>query len=341
MIKPMLSLLKRVLLDFLSWVYYDIILSNRHLYYGNYYHNNGKIHRYIKMLFRWDRWIILLKYKILSKQPRVNIDNSMMPLVNRLKSDGVIFIENFANGKECDEILTLESNKKVEYRSSDGSITQYKYVPLSRNLMSIWIDSRIREIVSNYFGRKVFGATYPHIHSINPLTSSPSSKECKAHSQINASWHYDNPLYISCFLLLHDVGMKDSHMQVLKGTHRVCNVNFSERDRYLSDEYVNKKKFDTIDCVGKKGTLVIFDATVFHRLKNVRNSPRTAFKFEISCGNDLNMNYKDISNSLCLGFDIESLNKEQRDFLSGLYPEVHRGYGFDGAEFKKMNKNIY
>jgi len=341
MIKSILSPIKKALLSILNFIYYEVILSNRDLYYGNYYQNNGKIHRYAKLLFRWDRWIIYMKFKTFSKQPIAKTDNPSNPFVDKLKSDGVIFLENFANVKDCDAILELKSNKKTQYTSSDGSLTDYKYLPLNKNLINIWLDSRINEIVSNYFRRKVFGATYPHILCINPLTSSLSSRECDAHSQINATWHFDNPLYISCFLLMHDVGMQDSHMQVLKGTNKALNINLSVRDRYLSDEYVDKKQFEIIDCIGKKGTLIIFDSTVFHRLKNIKNSPRLALKFEISCGNDLNMNYKDIANSLSLGFDIESLDKEKKDFLSGLYPTVHRGFGFNGGEFKKMNKNIY
>jgi len=323
------------------FVYFDIILSNRDLYYGNYYQNNGKIHRWFKFLFRWDRWVIYFKFKVFSRHPILKTDKLKSRIVEKFKSDGVIFIENFVSNKECDELLSLESCKKTQHKSIDGSITQYEYLPLNKNLANIWLDSRISTIVTHYFGTKVFGATYPHILSINPLSSSLPSRKCDAHSQINASWHYDNPLYVGCFLLLHDVGKDDSHMQVLKGTNDFLNINLSLRDRYLSDEYIDKNNLEKIDCIGDKGTLVIFDATSFHRLKNIKNSPRRVLKFEISCGNDLNMNYKDISNSLSLGFDLESLEKEKKDFLSGLYPDVHRGFAFNGEEFKKMNKNIY
>jgi len=331
----------------LSKIYFTVFCWNGNFYYDRYFANCRKVDLFIKNILRMGRIKIYLKYKLFCprREKRNLISDENKKDVEKLKKDGYLKIEKFVSPDICDKLILLAENegRDVKYiNEQDAGVTTYRYLPIDNNLAGIWVNKKIVELASGYFGRTVYAAMYPHYHSITSKSDSLPTKISTADSQINSSWHYDNPLYLACFILLSDVDVNDSHTQYLEGTNRCRNINLYQRDLYMSDENVKATKRKVAHLTGKKGDLVIFDESGFHRLWNSKGSSRKAIKFEISCGNDINMNYEDIYNCLSIGFKLDDLDSKSLSYLSGLFPQkIKRGYSYTRREYKTMKEDIY
>ena len=86
----------------------------------------------------------------------------------------------------------------------------------------------------------------------------------------------------------------------------------------------------------KKGTIYLHEGNTLHKLKTEHGeSDRLALHLEFTAGSNILLDCNAISKSLSSGFDLNKLNKDQRNILKGIFPKsLSKGY--------EINKeNIY
>ena len=66
-------------------------------------------------------------------------------------------------------------------------------------------------------------------------------------------------------VLMTDVGPDDQHMTYIKGTHRRVHPPGKSLRNWTDREVEPFAGFEHLDCVGKAGTVVLFDANGLHR----------------------------------------------------------------------------
>ena len=322
----------RILVGLYRRIYIKTLRDSK-VYYGNYKNSINPSRVFIKNLINPTRWLMRLsnpKSKKFSLE--MSSSESLQNIYKELNSNGAVVIPNFASQEICDSLVgqNLEKSLQVKYVSDlDGAETVYKYAIFSKELTEIFLNKDILKIARAYFKREVYASTYPHFHYVHPKCDSPSSRETASWSQINSSWHYDVPLSLACFLLLQDVSITGSHTKYAAKTNHVFNAHVSNEDRYLSDEYVENSGIKVLDLCGKRGDLVIFDPNGFHKLHNVAASNRHALKFEIGCGNRVELDANRMHNALQNGFDPAHVDEESRRFLQSIFPT---GEVFDFVE---------
>jgi hypothetical protein len=299
-------------------------LRDSEVYYGNYKNSITPARIFVKNLINPTRWFVRInKAKSKKFSAEISSNESLQKIHNELNANGAVVIPNFASQELCDSLVmqNREKSLQVKYVSElDGAETVYKYAIFSKEIEEIFLNKDVLKLSRAYFKRDVYASTYPHFHYVHPKCDSPGSRETKSWSQINSSWHYDVPLSLVCFLLLQDVSITGSHTKYAANTNHIFNAHVSNEDRYLSDEYVKNSGIKVLDLCGKRGDLVIFDPNGFHKLHNVAASDRHALKFEIGCGNRVELDASRIQNAMQNGFDPRRLDEESRRYLQSIFP---------------------
>ena len=318
-----------------------IKLMPNNLFYGDYKNITNKKILIFKNILNPSRFYYSKKFGTNNNYRAKKMPSKFKREFDFLKENGCVVIKDFLNIKDCKTLINQKKNtnfKKTYINDLDQAKTEYNFLPLSKELEQIWLNHELIDFFSNYFKKPSIASTFPHIHQVSPKLGSIPTNKTKAFSQVNSSWHYDIPLSLTVFVLLTKVSKNDSHTQYLKASHKLPNVNVSNEDRYLSDEYVKIKNHEIIDLIGNEGDLIIFDPSGFHRLLNVDNSPRTALKYEVCCGGRVELDYKKISNLLYNYKKIESKTVQNCDFLSGILPSGN--FDYQNKQYSK-SINIY
>jgi len=89
-------------------------------------------------------------------------------------------------------------------------------------------------------------------------------------------------------MLLKDLDLSDTRMQIAKKDHRFHRIQSGILDYYYSDEFIQFKK-DICNLVGEKGTRYLFDSNAPHRVFLKKDSLRIALNANFTPGNNNNV----------------------------------------------------
>ena len=245
-----------------------------------------------------------------------------------LKCGGVV-IENYFSedkiqkflDKYKSEIENMKNSKPAEY-------VIYKGIPLkiSKELIELWLDRKLMEIISAYLGREALARGYPYLFytTVNDKVRSKliHDKKLKPEPMGPVGWHVDHSVILVLHILLEDVTSEDSCMEYVPGAHKFPNMAL-----LYSDEVVEKFAKKPVKCIGKKGTVYFHHGNTIHRLKTESKSNRLNLTLGFTAGSNILIECDLISKCLSSGFDLNKLDIYQRRILRGIFPISHgKGY---------------
>ena len=194
-------------------------------------------------------------------------------------------------------------------------------MPISEELIDLWIDPILVEIISSFYGRRALSRNYPSII----YTLSRKKTDSRAETETNSAnfWHVDHSVLFNLHILLEDLSAEDAHMEYIPGSHKIFNSVNSP-----SDEVVKKIGKEPIKCFGKKGTIYMHEGNTLHKLKTEHGeSDRLALHLEFTAGSNVLLDCNNISKCLSSGYDLKKLDKYKRDVLRGIFPKsLEKGY---------------
>lgn len=259
-------------------------------FYGRYFGSDNFFVLLIKNVVRPKRFFIKLIYGqviplpsfILLSTPAVDVQE-MTPqwkeYFNILRRDGIVFIPEYFEGSAANLVERYKLNSE-EYPPRD------KYYRSSVDLndpdvFKIVTDPRLLNVMAEYYGCQPFLRLFPGLN----CTHSGSVKELEAPG-FNDFWHYDTVNQLTVHILLKDISVSDNCMLFAKGSHLKHREYLTNNDYFYSEEYMDKY-FEIIPCVGKAGTLVIFDSNGLHRLDLKPGTFRSHLHLNYTPGNDM------------------------------------------------------
>lgn len=247
-----------------------------------------------------------------------------------LKCGGVV-IENYFSedkiqkflDKYKSEIENMKNSKPAEY-------VNYKAIPLkiSNELIELWLDRKLMEIISAYFGRETLAREYPTLFyaTVNDKVRSKLmyDKKLKIDEAMGpVAWHVDHSVLLNLHILLEDVTSEDSCMEYIPGTHKFPNMTL-----LYSDEVIEKFGKKPVKCIGKKGTIYFHQGNTIHRFKTESKSNRLNLTLGFTAGSNILIFCDLISKCLSSGFDLNKLDVYQRRILRGIFP-IQYDKGFE------------
>jgi len=240
-----------------------------------------------------------------------------------LKTTGVSIIAEYFSAAQCDAVIECLGLANAFSEEADAYRGSGKILKLNALTTSFWLDMPLVALLGKYLQRFPYARDYPSVSVANPDFSSVPTRlvETLENINLNVGWHYDTVNLVQFHVLLNDVDCNGSCMQVLGGTHRHHHLRLSPDDYWLSDEYVKDRNYPVINCVGKKGTVYVFDSNAYHRFQAVKGKPRAFLKCEFTPGNNILMQCAKVAESLSEDENaLRALDPAQREILSGVYP---------------------
>jgi hypothetical protein len=248
--------------------------------------------------------------------------------IETLRSDGIVVIENYMQDEQLQDLkIDFESFvKSVEKlplgpmkMTPGGSLhpqTQYpeqgydieynmtfSYNPFkySKRFLGVALDEYILEIIKGYIGKNFM------LQQAAALRYHPHEKRDFGSWQ----WHHDSwGRKVNVMLLLTDVTQNDQYMSYMKRSHKIYHSykNTVINDRFTEEDVKKLCGQSVLNCTGKAGTLIIFDANGFHRGNRSLGRARDSLSNQYTAGRYL------------WPFDIpavftDSLSKDQMEFL--------------------------
>ncbi|MBA4067506.1 MAG: hypothetical protein C0501_28110 [Isosphaera sp.] len=209
----------------------------------------------------------------------------MRPAVEALRRDGIVILPGFVSGERlaaCQRSFdrTMDAVRDappaperpmpwrylgMAYREYEHQVAgcnfghSFRPFDEDRALLDVALDEFVLGVVGRYFHRRF------QLSQANVARQYPEAPR----DYSSWMWHHDGlGPRINVMLLLTDVGPADQYMSYLKGTHRrrygfdILNgrTRFTEADR--------QRRFagaEQADCLGRAGTVVVFDSNGAHR----------------------------------------------------------------------------
>lgn len=148
--------------------------------------------------------------------------------------------------------------RKLEVGSSfhfDWSLNDPKVLELLTNV-------NIQKMIYNYYGRQHFLRENPYVFD---------TKRTEFTNDITELFHIDQLNQVSMVLLLNDIDFNSTHMEIQIGSNK---THWDYNRNNLDQKFV-KSSFKTFRCIGKAGTVYLFNAgCLFHRALIKNNSRR-------------------------------------------------------------------
>lgn len=178
----------------------------------------------------------------------------------------------------------------------------------SASFLKLALDPFILEIIAGYIGKRFM------LQQATALRCYPNEKNDFGSWQ----WHHDSwGRKINVMFLFTEVTEKDQHMSYMKGSNKFYHslLRTSINDRFTQEEVDSVCGKTAFRCLGKPGTVFIFDANGFHRGNRNLGAVRDTLIVQYTAGRYL------------WPFDIpeaflSGLSKAQRDFLE-LNPNIN------------------
>lgn len=255
---------------------------------------------------------------------------------NVLLKHGVVVLNNYFNK---DQIVSFREKYKkfIGYPPSDLASKNGDILPLSPELISMWRDEKIIEVIENVINHEVYGRDYPRFTMVHPRKNIDGSIQIK---NTASEIHVDHVSIVSAAVYFTNVTSETSRMQVLSGTHRflIYPLRFSKK---VQQAFLDK--FELLDCVGGIGTVQIHLGDVLHRFMPVAESSRLWVQLPFSDGHNILFDPWSMAMSIPRGNEGMSFVEVTEDrFFDGLYPRMPlKGYKLrDGKIHPVKGNNI-
>ena len=241
--------------------------------------------------------------------------------LENLCSNGGCVIKNYFPESVINNFIDENKELIKNLKSYESNHIDYKIetLKLSKTLSYLWMEKNLINLIKSFFGTGVYARNYPYIY----YTYVPSiNKTNQNESQVADSWHIDHSVLFNLHILLEDVSEEDTCMEIVPKSHK----NFTIASLY-TDNVVNQFSKDRIKCTGKKGTVYMHTGNAVHRLSPKSGSNRLNLHFEFTPGSNILVDVNNIKKCLDSEFNIESLEKYQREILKVIFPTKQiKGY---------------
>ena len=240
-----------------------------------------------------------------------------------IKFGGCVIPEYFSD----EEINKLKETNKDKIKSlikdQDENINNNDILPLSTDLIKIWLDDGILSLIKVFFGTNVYARNYPYAMYTKVASNYEGMDEAGVKKMHWAKdWHVDHSVLFNVHVVLEDINEEGSRMQILKNSDK-----FHHYGSNFSDELVSNKNFEKLECIGKKGTVYLHSGNVVHRFKAEPGTDRLITHFEFSPGSNILLNTKGIVKSLNNGYDLDTLDHRKMEIIYPLFPrKLDKGY---------------
>jgi Phytanoyl-CoA dioxygenase (PhyH) len=232
-----------------------------------------------------------IKDEFFAKQPVLPAHESVKDYVSNLNRDGMVVIPNFLTQEQCQRLIKSQPDDTKFMASPEGDESKF-YLNANANpaFSAFFDDARIPRIMKGYIGEN----TVPLRQSMEVRT-----KKGAVHA-FNRMFHMDSwKPRVKAFLYLHDVAEGDAPLCYLKGSHKghwrlpmeyrmhkqyQAGDNGYSKDLdvvwvgcYWPYEVANFKSENDLEevvCMGKAGTLVVFDARGLHKATELVSDSR-------------------------------------------------------------------
>lgn len=244
------------------------------------------------------------------KCPSVKINSNMKEKVRELKSSGITslisedtikiaeeirdniqgtFQDDLSDGLNRDgDLLSKrdssgrDRNVVCSYGFDDSSFQRAFLVPFSDISMKKFCFHRdLLGIIYNYFNRQPFYDRHVHFNVTAFNNEELPNDAC--------CWHSHDHHTIVVQLLLHDLDLTHSHLQIAKNTHKIPFFSGPKSKTIDAVEEEMKSFPDSMiaDGIGKMGTVLIADVRGYHRIKFVSGRTRYNLHAVINTGHTI------------------------------------------------------
>tara|TARA_B100001093_G_C26835551_1_gene1018168 strand:- start:637 stop:1455 length:819 start_codon:yes stop_codon:yes gene_type:complete len=215
-------------------------------------------------------------------------------VINDLNDQGISFIPNFLPKHQIKKIsievrplmrnLIKKPNKKLKYyrNTHEGLFRLYNISKVSPTSQLFYNSKLIKNFSKYYVSKNV--SFYQDMVEIRQKINRPLNQ-----LQFSSDkFHFDDwRIRLKFFLLLTDVGKKNSPLQYVPKSHKI-NKNAMEEDLFINKkngkygfyknseikEILKSENLKVLNCTGKAGTLIIVNTNGIHKgtpLKDLKN----------------------------------------------------------------------
>lgn len=189
-----------------------------------------------------------------------------------LRNYGTLIVKNCFTKKEIDLFLKDNSNICPKKYYKNNSIQKYMQkntteLPLGKN--KFIFDDRIIKILelSSNLDKKT---KKENIYIRQPSTITYfEAKQSNLDNNWTAGWHVDYPTQITTHIILEDLKITDTRMQVIPKSNKLLLI--PGKHYKMENDWIKDK---LIDCIGEKGTLYIHSGNTLHRNFPVHDTSR-------------------------------------------------------------------
>lgn len=247
--------------------------------------------------------------KFNDSEPRKTMDLAL----TSLKVNGAVVIDSINSDKVIEDFNNAYNKKLLEVKNKSNC--RYIDVEIKNELLKMWLNPWIYELLSKYYGMNPYCSNYPEIWHVDN-TNSPENLAA-------SNWHIDHCAKTGLQHYLHDIEPSGSTMEILLGSHKLPNI-----PRRFDDKWVKHSGFKVFRLYGKKGSVQIHDPNIIHRASPKKGYTRTSLSTVFSWGENIKFSANRLQNSLKNSeIDVESLPSVFREALIGLYPRMpFKGY---------------
>ncbi len=176
-----------------------------------------------------------------------------------------------------DRVRFVEDTNQARF-ASGGTEISVSISFADPNLQPLFGNDDLMRMLRKYYGRQPY-------HRNQPLLQKVALRPGQL-ALGNGNFHVDHLYQVSFMLLVTDVGATDTHMEYCIGSNRRAMLR--EGIEIPRDACETKAvDYPIFDCIGKKGTLFVFDTSGFHRAKYLSNSTRKMLHLNITTGHNL------------------------------------------------------
>lgn len=251
-------------------------------------------------------------------------DDSFCKIDLALRTHGAVVIEDYFDAQTIDKFSELYKNAISKIKSQESRFGEP--LTLSKELLDIWLDPNIYQLISRYFGTKAYCRSYPMLQYVDNNSTQKFSASKKG---IAYPWHIDHCTIMAQMIYLSEIRPEGTCMEIVSGSHNFPNI----ASGLYSSEYIENCGLEVKKLTGSIGSIQIHDPNLVHRAYPVSGSDRFWLFSDFSWGENILLNLPNLvgmlSNSEVV---IDSLPPYQQDALSGIFPKTPlKGYQIENG----------
>lgn len=286
---------KNAIIVFFFKVIKHFFQKNPQFYYGNYYGSHSSVVLFIKNLLTPRRYFEKTIYgrtflPALKGKSGPNLMSKSY--YKEFSENGILLLDSYR--PDIADKLMAKYQQKLQIDPKNEYVRVYPEEH-DEDLVSLVGDELLTSLFSAHLNRQPYlrmntpiELTYPSIDDVDSRNFNPEIK-------LGAFWHFDTINMLQFHFILEDLSENDTCMIYALKSHRKNNATVCSEDRWFSEEYVTSN-YEIKKCIGKKGTVIVFDPNGLHRLRPMRNSKRFLMHVNVTPGNghlsDVDPSYK-------------------------------------------------